>query len=103
MFARAFACYVKDTLGCESDYLIAHADAFIFEFEDQRACAIPQGEERDILNELFDALIYQLKQDGLLHKKKAKREIPSLLKVSEACNYHVNLEEEANGQYQLCL
>ena len=30
MFARAFACYVKDTLGYESDYLIAHADAFIF-------------------------------------------------------------------------
>lgn len=103
MFARAFACYVKDTLGYESGYLIAHADAFVFEFEDQMACAIPQGEEREILNELFDAFIFQLKKDGLLHARKAKVVSPSILKVSEKCNYNVHLSEETNGQYQLCL
>ena len=101
MFARAFACYVKDTLGYESDYLIAHADAFIFEFEDQRACAIPQGEERDILNELFDMLIYQLKQDGLLHKHTEKKN-PAIMKVSEHTNYLASLSEEKNGQFQFC-
>lgn len=103
MFARAFSCYVKDTLGCESDYLIAHADAFVFEFEDQMACAIPQGEERNILNDLFDMLFYQLKKDGLLHNRKAKNPKSSLLRVCETSNYNVSLLEDTNGQYRLCL
>lgn len=102
MFARAFSCYVKDTLGYESDYLIAHADAFIFEFEDQRACAIPQGEEREILNELFDLFVYQLKKDGLLHVRVLKKEPKPALKVSEHTNYHASVSEETNGQYQFC-
>ena len=101
MFARAFACYIKDTLGYESDYLIAHADAFVFEFEDQCACAIPQGEERDILNELFDMLFYQLKKDGLLHTRIVKKRKP-ILKASEHTNYSASISESKNGQYQFC-
>lgn len=69
MAARAFACYVKDVLGYKSDYLIAHADVYVFEFEDQRICGIPQGEEREILDELFDQLFYDLKKSGFFHER----------------------------------
>ncbi|MCC2254591.1 hypothetical protein LKD70_09200 [Ruminococcus sp. CLA-AA-H200] len=68
MFARAFACYVKDTLGYTSDYLFAHADTYVFQYENQRACAIPQGEEREIFNELFDQLFYTLKAENFFHE-----------------------------------
>lgn len=67
MLARAFACYVKDVLGVKSDYLIAHADCYVFEYENMRECAIPQGEEREIFDEMFDILFTKLKKDGLFH------------------------------------
>ncbi len=69
MVARAFACYVKDTLDCASDYLIAHADVYTWEFDDEDVSAIPQGEEREILNELFDAMFYELKEMGFFHDR----------------------------------
>ena len=78
MAARAFACFVKDTLNCASDYLIAHADVYTFEFDDQDICAIPQGEEREILNELFDQLFYELKEMGFFHERseQSERKVP---------------------------
>ena len=76
MAARAFACYVKDVLGYKSDYLIAHADVYTFEFEDQGICAIPQGEERDIFNEMFDQLFFDLKELGFFHERSEKSERP---------------------------
>lgn len=76
MAARAFACYVKDVLGYKSDYLIAHADVYIFEYDDQGICAIPQGEEREIFNELFDQLFYDLKDLGFFHERTEKSERP---------------------------
>ena len=76
MAARAFACYVKDVLGYKSDYLIAHADVYTFEFEDQGICAIPQGEEREIFNEMFDQLFFDLKELGFFHERSEKSERP---------------------------
>ena len=32
-----------------------------------RECAIPQGEEREIFDEMFDILFTKLKKDGLFH------------------------------------
>ena len=69
MLARAFACYVKDTLGCKSDYLIAHADAYRFEFDNQGYSAVPQDEEREYFNSLFDDLFVELKKEGILHRR----------------------------------
>ena len=69
MLARAFACYTKDTLGCKSDYLFAHADVYVHQFDDQYVSAIPQGEEREILNEKFDQLFYDLKEMGFFHER----------------------------------
>ena len=105
MLARAFACYVKDTLGYKSDYLIAHADCYVFEFENMRACAIPQGEERELFNEEFDMLFYELKQMGILERRKEKPVSNFYETLKEAPNvYTVSpLLEEADGQLQLCI
>lgn len=103
MFARAFACYVKDTLGRASDYLIAHADAYVFEFENQGYSAFPQGEEREILNEAFDILIYQLKQDGLFHDRK-EVSYPTVCPISMVQSVSsIQYGEEGSGQLTFCL
>lgn len=73
MLARAFACYVKDCLGRKSDYLIAHADAYTFEFDNQSICAIPQGEERELFDELFDYLFIRLKKDHFFRERKREK------------------------------
>ncbi len=99
MAARAFACYVKDCLGVPSDYLIAHADVYEFEFENMRLCAIPQGEERELFNELFDQLIFELKKMGIFHRK----EVNPVPKFAQAVEYHCNYDnitlEEYSGQF----
>lgn len=100
MAARAFACYVKDCMGRKSDYLIAHADCYEFEFDNQSICAIPQGEERELFNELFDQLIYELKKIGILHKRKEEVQKP-LLKLAEPkvpYDFQKNISEEFSGQ-----
>lgn len=101
MFARAFACYVKDVLGYSSDYLMGHADVYVFEFENQGYSAIPQGEEREILDELFDMLVYRLKQDGFFHERKEESKPVLNLKsvvVDVPVHYSENLAEDSNGQ-----
>lgn len=101
MAARAFACYIKDCLGHKSDYLIAHADVYEFEYDNMRLCAIPQGEERELFNELFDQLIYDLKKIGVLHQAEKKvAEIPCVAeKTIYYCDYKSNLLEEYSGQF----
>lgn len=104
MAARAFACFVKDCLGCKSDYLIAHADVYEFEFDNMCLCAIPQGEERELFNELFDQLIYDLKKDGFFHQRKIQIMPKAVQAVAEPansyhCNYDTALTEEFSGQY----
>lgn len=68
IFARAFDCYVSDKLkesGYKSDFLTAHADSFVIsDGKGGYISAIPQGEERRIINEKFDLLIEQLKERG---------------------------------------
>lgn len=81
MLARAFACYVKDVLGVKSDYLIAHADCYVFEYENQSACAIPQGEEREIFDEMFDRLFFKLKEDGLFKHEEVHEGIKAPEKI----------------------
>ncbi len=72
LFARAFACYVKDKLiekGGRSDYLNGHADSV--EVLDSDGIDIlsgfPKGREREQINEKFDFLIEQYKKRGILH------------------------------------
>ena len=68
MFARCFACYVKDKLDNRSDYLCGHAHSDIsINNNDEIIKAFPEGEERTIINEKIDNLIEILKQKSLLH------------------------------------
>ena len=56
MFARAFACYIKDKLaekGITDDYLCGHCEA--------DGCT--KGEERKVINQKFDQLFAKLKSD----------------------------------------
>ncbi|RHV32372.1 hypothetical protein DXB59_13660 [Ruminococcus sp. OM05-10BH] len=104
MAARAFACYVKDCLGYKSDYLIAHADVYEFEFDNLCLCAHPQGEERELYNELFDQLFYDLKKEGFFHQRKVRIQPKQETFVAEAvAGYHVDyrfpIGEEGSGQY----
>lgn len=72
MFARAFACYIKDKLSDLSitdDYLCGHADTCVT-FDDNMnvIVAYPQGEERERINKAFDELISALKERGYFPK-----------------------------------
>lgn len=99
MLARAFACYVKDNLTYESDYLIAHADTYVFEFEDSSICAIPQGEERAVINEAFDEFFKELKKLNILEKKQSIQQIKKN-RIASIVNFP-ELESDMNGQYCL--
>lgn len=72
MFARAFDCYIADKLraaGEQSDYLSAHSDSFVMPGENGKIiAAIPQGEERKLINEKFDILLEDLKQRGIINE-----------------------------------
>lgn len=109
MLARAFACYIKDVLGYKSDYLIAHADCYELEYENQHLCAIPQGEERELYNELFDQLFYELKEMGLLHQRPYKATTPAIVqtpvvfKTANAASPIYKVVESSGGQFRLVL
>ena len=67
MFARAFACYVKDKLSGKNDYLVGHADAGITKHQGTTIYAYPVGEERERFNQKMDQMIQKLKEIGYLH------------------------------------
>lgn len=74
MFARAFACYVKDRLsekGVRSDYLCGHADMCVSTLTDRDGKAktikaFPAGEERKMINKNFDRFFDDMKEKGVL-------------------------------------
>ena len=72
MFARSFACYVKDKLNNRSDYLCGHAELDLSlgtnnNGDIELIKAFPEGEERNLINEKIDKLIGILKEKALLH------------------------------------
>lgn len=104
MLARAFACYVKDTLNEKSDYLIAHADCYVFEYDCQSICAIPQGEEREIFNELFDQLFFELKRLGFFQQRENTVVMPQTKILEKGLkNLILDYEEDMDGQLLLSI
>ena len=99
MMARAFACYVKDCYNKRSDYLMAHADVYTFEYENQSICAIPQGEEREMLDEMFDRLFFELKEIGFFHQ----RQVVTLKKPKKSKPIPFPLVESDNGQLRFAV
>ena len=66
MFARAFACYVKDKLSPNrSDYLCGHAESCSCSVDGKEVKAYPEGIERKNINNCFDKLIELAKNKGL--------------------------------------
>nr|WP_316625067.1 LPD1 domain-containing protein [uncultured Ruminococcus sp.] len=68
MAARAFACYIKDRLPYQSDYLVGHAESCVGLYTNKDGStevirAYPQGEERKAINAAFDDLIAELKKE----------------------------------------
>ena len=90
MFARAFDCYIADKFkdaGLKSQYLSAYADSFVsVDTTGEKVAAIPQGEERKLLNEKFDILISDLKERGILHahieELEEEKPLPSIVSRS---------------------
>ena len=71
MTARAFACYVKDRLPYQSDYLAGHADCAVTLVADRDGKmdvlkAFPEGEERRAINAVFDEIVADLKLQHIL-------------------------------------
>ena len=67
MTARAFACYVKDKLGYQSDYLVGHAES----------C------ERKAINAAFDNLIAELKKELVFTHTEETPSLPASAKKPE--------------------
>ena len=70
MFARAFACYIHDKLPWKSDYLCGHSESAVMydysESEPKPIKALPEGQEREQLNQCFDRLFAECREMGLL-------------------------------------
>lgn len=67
LFARAFACYVKDKLSGRNDYLVGHADIGKAEHQGKTIYVYPVGEERNQFDQKMDEMIQGLKEIGYLH------------------------------------
>lgn len=67
MGARAFACYIYDKLaeqGIKNDYLTGHA------FQIAGECPVfPSKEERQAINQVFDKVIQEIKDLGIVHDR----------------------------------
>lgn len=106
MFARAFSCYVYDTLGGsgKNDYLCGHSNLFKMDTVDKEGkditlYAYPVGEERKVINAHFEALISECKELGLLHQRdvEIRKEKPSSAKEKEVSDAKdMDLKQEKN-------
>lgn len=68
MFARAFACYVKDKLNNNrNDYLCGHAELNYIEDKNDIVKAFPTLEERKEINLVMDDFISELKELNIFH------------------------------------
>lgn len=65
LFARAFACYVKDKLSGRNDYLVGHADIGKAEHQGKTIYVYPVGKERKRFDQKMDEMIQGLKEIGI--------------------------------------
>lgn len=93
MFARAFACYVRDKLnGKTSDYLVGHSECAV----NKKCKAIPDGEERKLINEKFDIFFADMIQQGFFTKNEEKED-SKIDNVTEVFFF-----ESSDGQLRFC-
>lgn len=98
MFARAFACYVRDKLGDrKSDYLVGHSEAA----SDGVSVAIPVGKEREVIDKKFDAFIADMIKLGYFSKEKSSTENPTECDDSPEI-VDIIFYEDNGGQLMFC-
>ena len=104
LFARAFACYVKDKLsekGKQNDYLCGHADTCYKKDEAGNFIyAYPRGEERAYINEKFDQLFSELRKSEFKPFKypEVPKKITTLVHKANAVAEEPSYYEAQNGQ-----
>ena len=81
MTARAFACYIKDKLPYQSDYLAGHADCAVTLVAGKDGKmdvlkAYPEGEERKAINAVFDEIMAELKREQILTHSETTLPLP---------------------------
>lgn len=96
MTARAFACYVKDRLPYQSDYLVGHAESCVGLYTNKDGStevirAYPQGEERKAINAAFDDLIAELKKELIFTHTE---EVPSLPRPKEQAPQQLSILDD---------
>lgn len=91
MFARAFACYVKDKLNGKSDYLVGHAECAV----SNGVAAYPVGEERENINKRFDAFFADMLEQKVFSKEEAKTVEPGEI-------IEMVIFEGEDGQLKFC-
>lgn len=101
MFARAFACYVKDRCENQNDYLSGHADLAVNIIDGKVIKAYPLGEEREALNNLFDKLFHDLREKSIFSPFNPE-EVQIQATVFEATEDSF-YEEDKNFYYQMSM
>ena len=81
MTARAFACYIKDKLPYQSDYLAGHADCAVTlvagkDGKMEVLKTYPEGEERKAINAVFDEMMAELKREQILTHSETTLPLP---------------------------
>lgn len=99
MFARAFACYVKDKLGNQkSDYLVGHAECAV----DGTLKAYPVGEERRIINENFDKFFQQMREQKIFTTEPESHIENTTEAMDDSNIIDICLFEGQSGQMRFC-
>ena len=81
MFARAFACYIKDKLdGRRSDYLVGHAECAVSGV----MVAYPRKDEREFINQRFDEFFEDMIERGIFlkYEPEVKKETDNIEEVN---------------------
>lgn len=94
LFARAFACYVKDKLaekGMVNDYLCGHCES-----------AGTSGEERTKINEAFDEMFAMLKERDIFHAVNHEV-VANAIKEEQIVEENKPVEPEETIDYSDCI
>ena len=109
MTARAFACYIKDKLPYQSDYLAGHADCAVTFATDKDGKmevlkAYPEGEERKAINAVFDEIMADLKREQILTHSDETLPLPTRSLAERSEEHTSELQSHSDISYAVfCL
>ncbi|MBP3488793.1 MAG: hypothetical protein J6K53_10405 [Roseburia sp.] len=107
MFARAFACYVHDRLPWRSDYLCGHSESAVaFDTSKEEPViikAIPEGKERERINQCFDRVFDEFRELGLLKgvesiEHQQRKSMEQMAELQVAAGMEMPLRRKGRGR-----